>query len=254
MNKAKATFHYGLIQSSYWLSYLPIFAYGTAYLLNTGYSNVQIGTLFAAANLTSILMQSPLARGVDRQKIGMKSLMLMLSGMVLLMAGLIFLFSPLAIFYFIMLLSIMVLQPFVNSQLLERGAMAMLDYIEACPDGFRILSRDSSTGQATGSFASILSDIAARVEDLLAARFLERGLDPQFAPLYSQALVGLVAMTGQQWLDRREPSREAVARHLINLAWNGMANLQSSPELVTQTGASRRKPSRLEQGGFPAAD
>ena len=141
-----------------------------------------------------------------------------------------------------------------SRELLERGAMAMLDYIEACPDGFRILSRDSSTGQATGSFASILSDIAARVEDLLAARFLERGLDPQFAPLYSQALVGLVAMTGQQWLDRREPSREAVARHLINLAWNGMANLQSSPELVTQTGASRRKPSRLEQGGFPAAD
>ena len=141
-----------------------------------------------------------------------------------------------------------------SRELLERGAMAMLDYIEACPDGFRILSRDSSTGQATGSFASILSDIAARVEDLLAARFLERGLDPQFAPLYSQALVGLVAMTGQQWLDRREPSRETVARHLINLAWNGMANLQSSPELVTQTGASRRKPSRLEQGGFPAAD
>lgn len=121
MNKAKATFHYGLIQSSYWLSYLPIFAYGTAYLLNAGYTNVQIGTLFAAANLTSILIQSPLARGVDRQKIGMKSLMLLLSGMVLLMAALIFLFSPLAIFYFIMLLSIMVLQPFVNSLGVQSG-------------------------------------------------------------------------------------------------------------------------------------
>ncbi|MDO4784943.1 MAG: TetR/AcrR family transcriptional regulator [Propionibacteriaceae bacterium] len=131
-----------------------------------------------------------------------------------------------------------------SRELLERGAMAMLDYIEACPDGFRILSRDSSTGQATGSFASILSDIAARVEDLLAARFAETGLDPQFAPLYSQALVGLVAMTGQQWLDRREPSRETVARHLINLAWNGMANLRPNPELVTQTGPSRRDRSR----------
>lgn len=141
-----------------------------------------------------------------------------------------------------------------SRELLERGAMAMLDYIEACPDGFRILSRDSSSGQPTGSFASILSDIAARVEDLLAARFLETGLDPQFAPLYSQALVGLVAMTGQQWLDRREPSRETVARHLINLAWNGMANLRPNPELVIQAGSSRRESSPPAQDGFASSD
>lgn len=115
MSKAKKTFHYGLIQSSYWLTYLPVFAYGTAYLLHAGYSNVQIGLLFAAANLCSILVQSLLARAVDQQKIGMKALMLTLSGTVLLMTSLIFLIKPLSIFYFLLLLAIMVLQPFVNS-------------------------------------------------------------------------------------------------------------------------------------------
>lgn len=122
-----------------------------------------------------------------------------------------------------------------SRELLERGAMALLDYIDACPDGFRILARDSHLGHASGSFASILSDIAVRVEDLLAERFAETGLDPSYAGLYSQALVGLVAMTGQQWLERREPSREIVARHLINLAWNGMANLRPDPKLVIES-------------------
>lgn len=120
-------------------------------------------------------------------------------------------------------------------ELLERGAMALLDYIEQRPDGFRILSRDSpnaAPGASRGSFASILSDITVQVEDLLAAEFSKTGHNPQFAGLYSQALVGLVAQTGQQWLDRGEPSREVVARHLINLAWNGMAHLKPDPRLV----------------------
>ncbi|MFV0430367.1 MAG: TetR/AcrR family transcriptional regulator [Arachnia sp.] len=121
-----------------------------------------------------------------------------------------------------------------SRELLERGAMALLDYIDQRPDGFRILARDSSLGQPSGSFASILSDIAAQVEDLLGERFDRLGHDPQVAGLYSQALVGLVAMTGQSWLDRnREPDRLVVARHLINLAWNGMAHLKPDPVLTS---------------------
>jgi len=112
----------------------------------------------------------------------------------------------------------------------SRGALALLDYIDRCPDGFRILSRDSSLANPTGSFASILSEIATQVEDILRAEFPRLGHDPQYAHLYAQALVGLVAMTGQQWLDDREPERLVVARHLINLAWNGMAHLTPSPQ------------------------
>ena len=125
-------------------------------------------------------------------------------------------------------------------ELLERGAMALLDYIDGRPDGFRILSRDSSAGQPSGSFASILSDIAAQVEDILAGEFERTGHDPQFAGLYAQALVGLVAQTGQQWLENREPSRQVVARHLINLAWNGMAHLQPDPRLMMESIDKRR--------------
>ncbi len=62
--------------------------------------------------------------------------------------------------------------------LLEAAAMSLLDYVEGSRDGFRILVRDSPAGQSTGSFASLISDVASQVEHLLAAEFTERGSTP----------------------------------------------------------------------------
>jgi hypothetical protein len=61
-----------------------------------------------------------------------------------------------------------------------------------------------------------------------------RGLDPELAPLYAQALVGSVSMTAQWWLDTREPKKEVVAAHLVNLMWNGLTHLEADPELHDQ--------------------
>jgi AcrR family transcriptional regulator len=115
--------------------------------------------------------------------------------------------------------------------LLERAALALLDYIENSTDGFRILVRDSPTGQATGSFASLISDVATQVEHLLAAEFKRQKLDPKTAPIYAQMLVGMVALTGQWWLDSRKFKKVDVAAHLVNLAWNGLAGLEPRPTL-----------------------
>ena len=115
--------------------------------------------------------------------------------------------------------------------LLERAAMALLDYIESSTDGFRILVRDSPTGTATGSFASLISDVASQVEYILAGQFTARGFDPRTAPLYAQMLVGMVALTGQFWLDHRKINKEEVAAHLVNLAWNGLSGLEPKPVL-----------------------
>ncbi len=119
-------------------------------------------------------------------------------------------------------------------ELIERAALALLDYIESHTDGFRILSRDSSVGQSTGSFASLLSDIASQVEGILVAEFRSRGLDAKTAPLYAQMLVGMVALTGQWWLDSRRPKKSEVAAHVVNLAWNGLSDLEAKPRLLTR--------------------
>lgn len=118
-------------------------------------------------------------------------------------------------------------------ELIEQAAMALLTYVETNADGFRILARDSTVGSTGGSFASILSDVASQVEGILVDAFQGRGLDPKTAPMYAQMLVGMVALTGQWWLDARKPKKPEVAAHLVNLAWNGLSNLEAKPTLMT---------------------
>ncbi len=120
-----------------------------------------------------------------------------------------------------------------SRQLIEQATLALLDYVDASSDGFRILARDSPVGSTTGSFASILSDVASQVEGILAGAFKRQGLDPKTAPIYAQMLVGMVALTGQWWLDVRRPKKSEVAAHLVNLAWNGLHNLDPKPTLHT---------------------
>ena len=119
--------------------------------------------------------------------------------------------------------------------LVERTALALLGYIEESEDGFRILVRDSPVAQATGTFSSLIGDIATQVEHLLADQFKKTGLDPRTAPMYAQMLVGMVALTGQWWLDAKSPKRTEVAAHLVNLAWNGLQSLERRPELPRAT-------------------
>jgi AcrR family transcriptional regulator len=117
-------------------------------------------------------------------------------------------------------------------RLLEQATLALLTYVEDETDGFRILVRESPVPLAdSGGFATIISDVASQVEHILAAEFAARGFRTTLAGLYSQALVGQVALVGQWWLDNRSPGRDEVAAHLVNLAWNGLSALKPEPEL-----------------------
>jgi AcrR family transcriptional regulator len=125
-----------------------------------------------------------------------------------------------------------------NMPKFEVAAVELLRYIEDNSDGFRILVRDSNPSSGSGTFASLISDIASQVEYILGDMLKERGYDPKLAPLYAQMLVGMVAFTGQYWLDARKPELEEVAAHLVNLAWNGLSELDPKPQLSPE--AKRR--------------
>ncbi len=113
----------------------------------------------------------------------------------------------------------------------EVAAVELLRYIQDNSDGFRILVRDSNPSSGSGTFASLISDIASQVEYILGDVLKERGYDPKLAPMYAQMLVGMVAFTGQWWLDARKPELEEVAAHLVNLAWNGLSQLDPKPTI-----------------------
>jgi AcrR family transcriptional regulator len=128
----------------------------------------------------------------------------------------------------------------------EAAAIALLRYIEENADGFRILVRDSPPGSGSGTFSSLISDIASQVEYILGDVFKSRGYDPKYAPVYAQMLVGMVAFTGQWWLDARKPKLEEVAAHLVNMAWNGLSQLDPKPRISADVArklrAEPRKP------------
>jgi hypothetical protein len=95
-----------------------------------------------------------------------------------------------------------------------------------------VLTRDAPVTSASGTFSSLIGEVARKVEHILGNQFAGRGYDPQMAELYSQALVGMVALVGQWWLDTRSPGKREVAAHLVNLAYNGLAGLEPDPAPV----------------------
>ncbi|MGP5268529.1 TetR/AcrR family transcriptional regulator [Brachybacterium alimentarium] len=115
--------------------------------------------------------------------------------------------------------------------LMERAALAFLSYIDENEAGFRILVRDSPVSQAGGTFSSLLTDVAQRVEDILAAQLKMHSYPTRDATLYAQMLVGMVAYTGQWWVETRMPTKEVVAARMVNLSWYGLVALQKEPTL-----------------------
>jgi hypothetical protein len=100
-----------------------------------------------------------------------------------------------------------------------------------------VLSRDAPVTSGVGGFSSLIGEVARKVEHILGRQFDGRGYDPGLAELYSQALVGMVALVGQWWLDTRSPGKQEVAAHLVNLAYNGLAHLEPHPGLVDRRAA-----------------
>lgn len=119
---------------------------------------------------------------------------------------------------------------------IERVALALLTYVDERTDGFRILIRDSPPAAITSgsTYSTLLNEAVNQVSSILAGDFSRRGLDAEMAPLYAQALVGSVSMTAQWWLDVREPKKEVVAAHLVNLCWNGLMHLENDPPLLDE--------------------
>ncbi|MCT1663417.1 TetR/AcrR family transcriptional regulator [Corynebacterium sanguinis] len=114
---------------------------------------------------------------------------------------------------------------------IERGILALLSYVEDHTDGFVILVHGQMPG-GEHSYSTLLNTLTAQVSHLLEEAIRHRGLDPTLAQLHAQAIVGAVSMTALWWLDQRSPDKYAVATHVANLCWNGLAGLEAQPKII----------------------
>lgn len=125
-------------------------------------------------------------------------------------------------------------EPASTRILVERAVLALLDFMESSASAFEVLVRSSPSWHGDGSAASLMSAIAVMVEELFVTSFEQQGFDPVSAPIYAQALLGSIALTGVWWIHHEDrPDKQYVATHLVNLVWNGVRGLEQEPGLAS---------------------
>jgi AcrR family transcriptional regulator len=125
----------------------------------------------------------------------------------------------------------------------EAAVLAFLTYAQEEPAGFAVLARDSPTGSARRGLTRVIDDLAQRVGDVFRSEFERAGYNPKVAPIYANALIGMVTQVGQWWAAEGRPfSLDHVARHVAALGWMGLRHLPKDPQSPrTRPPTKRRK-------------
>jgi AcrR family transcriptional regulator len=117
----------------------------------------------------------------------------------------------------------------------EGAVLAFLTYVEQEPEGFAVLTRDSSTAHARRGLTRVIDDLADRIGDVFSVEFKRAGYNAKVGPIYANALIGMVTQVGQWWAsDHHGFSVEQVARHVAALGWMGLRHLPKTPEPLQQ--------------------
>jgi AcrR family transcriptional regulator len=113
----------------------------------------------------------------------------------------------------------------------EAAVLAFLTYVRDEPVGFAVLTRDSPNSDARRGLTRVIDDLAGRVGDIFRAAFEQAGYERKFAPIYANALVGMVTQVGQWWAaEGRALPLAQVAGHVSALGWMGLRHLPRLPK------------------------
>lgn len=130
----------------------------------------------------------------------------------------------------------------------EYAVIAFMSYAQTEPAGFSVLTRDSPNGSARPGLTRVIDDLAHRVGDVFQSELEKNGYNPRMAPIYANALVGMVTQVGHWWAREKTPfSLDHVARNVAALGWMGLRHLPRDPVSVTQRQkkhAAKRRSSR----------
>jgi len=130
----------------------------------------------------------------------------------------------------------------------EHAVLAFLTYVEAEPDGFSVLTRDVPPTTPGHGMQSVISDLAERVGHVFAEQLAASGLKTEVAALYAHALIGMVTMVGQWWIDSgRELDVKTVARHTAAVGWMGLRHMPETPRFEDDPSPKAARSSRRGQ-------
>jgi AcrR family transcriptional regulator len=127
----------------------------------------------------------------------------------------------------------------------ERAVLAFMNYVKEEPAGFALLTRELPNSSARPGLARVIDDLAWRIGDIFRSELERAGYTPKVAPIYANALLGMVTQVGHWWAAEKKPMpAEHVARHVAALGWMGLRHLPKEPLATTASSppaASKRR-------------
>jgi AcrR family transcriptional regulator len=123
----------------------------------------------------------------------------------------------------------------------ENAVVAFLTYLQEEPAGFAVLTREAPIGAARRGMTRVIDQLAQRVGEIFTAEFGRAGYDRRLAPIYANALLGMVTQVGQWWAaDGKKIPLQHVVQHITAIGWMGLRHLPKQP--VRAGRKSTRKP------------
>lgn len=105
---------------------------------------------------------------------------------------------------------------------------AYVALIERDPELYRFLT-ERLAGSAERPIAGLADEVARNVAVVLGERLRSIGADSGAAEPWAYALVGMVHLAGDWWVNRRTMARSTLVDYLVALVWDGMAALGPAP-------------------------
>lgn len=206
------TARYGVVQAAYWSGFCMIVLFASAYLLDAGLTNSQIGIVIASGGLLSAVLQPVVAGAADRsRRVPLRmwaaglSVLIAAVAAILLLPDLHWLLT--AVFFGVLILTIQLLQPLVNAlgmAAIARGVSVNFGVARAAGSGvFAVVS--VGAGWAVASAGSVMIPvliIAFQVALFAAAiTFLYRSGPAVVTDAHpDEAHVPIAPMTRARWL------------------------------------------------------
>jgi AcrR family transcriptional regulator len=115
-------------------------------------------------------------------------------------------------------------------QRFEQAVLAFLTYVKDEPDGFAVLTRDAPMTMAGKGMPSVISELGERIGDVFKQQLKAAGLHTEVAPIYAHALIGMVTLVGQWWIENKQLDIDTVARHVAAMGWMGLRHIPKEPQ------------------------
>lgn len=113
----------------------------------------------------------------------------------------------------------------------EAAVIEFMHYVEEEPAGFAVLTRETPIVGRAG-ITRVVDQLTERVGAIFRRELARAGYDRKVAPLYANAIIGMVTQAGRWWAEGRKISRDEAVRHIAAIGWMGLRHLPKQPARI----------------------